>query len=206
MNVLRRIAMAIGGTVAVALVIGLAAPKTVHALVSALVTVANTTSNPVPVQSVDNPALQPFNATGTCSFQIPCAVAQILVVPVGLTAVVQDVSGTCSLESVNTTPPVPPNGIQLTSTSALNVFPDGQIDLTPALFQTQIVTQTVPGTSFTINRAVSSFGFGRRATLYAASTSGAQGSFGFSESDPNAFGTIARCDVNISGYYVKNGQ
>ena len=33
MNVLRRIAMGIGGTVVAALVIGLAAPKTVHALV-----------------------------------------------------------------------------------------------------------------------------------------------------------------------------
>jgi hypothetical protein len=60
MNVLRRIAMAIGGTVVIALVIGLAAPKTVHAVVSALVTVANTSANPVPVQSVDNPARQAF--------------------------------------------------------------------------------------------------------------------------------------------------
>jgi len=52
MNVLRRIAMAIGGTVVIALVIGLAAPKTVHALVSALVTVANTSANPVPTTDV----------------------------------------------------------------------------------------------------------------------------------------------------------
>ena len=52
MNVLRRIAMGIGGTVVVAVVMGLAAPKTVHALVSALVTVANTPANPVPVQEV----------------------------------------------------------------------------------------------------------------------------------------------------------
>jgi len=52
MNVLRRIAMAVGGTVAVALVIGLVAPKTVHAVVSALVTVANTSANPVAVQRV----------------------------------------------------------------------------------------------------------------------------------------------------------
>jgi len=52
MNVLRRIAMSIGGTAAVALVIGLAAPKTVHAVVSALVTVANTSANPVPTTDV----------------------------------------------------------------------------------------------------------------------------------------------------------
>lgn len=52
MNVLRRIAMGIGGTVVVALVVALAAPKTVHAVVSALVTVANTATNPVPAQEV----------------------------------------------------------------------------------------------------------------------------------------------------------
>ncbi len=56
MNVLRRIAMVIGGTVVVALVIGLAAPKTVHALVSALVTVTNTAANPVPVDPDGNAA------------------------------------------------------------------------------------------------------------------------------------------------------
>ena len=52
MNVLRRIAMGIGGAVVVALAIGLAAPKTVRAVVSALVTVANTSTNPVPAQEV----------------------------------------------------------------------------------------------------------------------------------------------------------
>ncbi len=62
MNLPRRIAMAIGGTVAVALVIGLAAPKTVHALVSALVTVANTSANPVPNRDVDNSANFPFSS------------------------------------------------------------------------------------------------------------------------------------------------
>ena len=52
MNVLRRITMGIGGTVVIALAIGLAAPKTAHAGVSAAVTVANTPSNPVPTQEV----------------------------------------------------------------------------------------------------------------------------------------------------------
>jgi hypothetical protein len=52
MNVLRRIAMAIGGTVVVALVLMLAVPRTAHAVFSALVTVVNTPKNPVPVQEV----------------------------------------------------------------------------------------------------------------------------------------------------------
>lgn len=52
MNVIRKIAMGIGGTVVVALFIGLMAPKAVHAVVSALVTVANTPTNPVPAEEV----------------------------------------------------------------------------------------------------------------------------------------------------------
>ncbi|MHB8525837.1 MAG: hypothetical protein ACYDD2_06735 [Candidatus Acidiferrales bacterium] len=48
MNVLRRIAMAIGGTVVVALVVTLAVPRAAHAVLSALVTVTNTSANPVP--------------------------------------------------------------------------------------------------------------------------------------------------------------
>lgn len=52
MNVIRKIAMGIGGTVVVAAFIGLVAPKTVHAVVSALVTVANTPANPVPSEEI----------------------------------------------------------------------------------------------------------------------------------------------------------
>ena len=64
MNVLRRIAMSIGGTAAVALVIGLAAPKTVHAVVSALVTVANTSANPVPTTDVMRSVAQNVERAG----------------------------------------------------------------------------------------------------------------------------------------------
>lgn len=52
MNVLRRIAMAIVGTVIVALVLTLAVPQTAHAVFSALVTITNTALNPVPIQTV----------------------------------------------------------------------------------------------------------------------------------------------------------
>lgn len=52
MNILRKIAMGIGGTIVIALLFGLVAPKTAHAVVSALVTVANTSANPVPTQAV----------------------------------------------------------------------------------------------------------------------------------------------------------
>jgi hypothetical protein len=51
-NMLRRIAFGVSGVVIVALILVLAAPKAVHAIVSTLVTIANTASNPVPVQEV----------------------------------------------------------------------------------------------------------------------------------------------------------
>lgn len=52
MKIIRPITMGIGGTAVVALVLSLVAPKTTHAIVSALVTVANTAANPVPTQEV----------------------------------------------------------------------------------------------------------------------------------------------------------
>jgi hypothetical protein len=48
-NLAKRMVTVIGGVTIAAFVLTLAAPKTVHAIVSTLVTVANTTANPVPV-------------------------------------------------------------------------------------------------------------------------------------------------------------
>jgi len=49
MNIVRRIIVGLAGVVVVALAMELAAPKAVRAVVSTLVTVANTSANPVPV-------------------------------------------------------------------------------------------------------------------------------------------------------------
>ena len=81
MNVLRRIAMGIGGTVVVALVFSLAAPKTVHALVSALVTVANTTANPVPTTDVMRSVAQ--NVELHCQSSLNGAPSCIVIPPTG---------------------------------------------------------------------------------------------------------------------------
>lgn len=48
MNALRRIAMGLGGTLLIAVVFALAAPRSAHAVLAALVTVTNTSANPVP--------------------------------------------------------------------------------------------------------------------------------------------------------------
>jgi hypothetical protein len=53
MNVLRRIVVGLAGVVVVALALELLAPKAVHAVVSTLVTVSNTTAQPVPTMAVD---------------------------------------------------------------------------------------------------------------------------------------------------------
>lgn len=53
MNVIRRVVVGLAGVIVVALAMELAAPKAVHALVSTLVTVANTSGNPVPTMAVD---------------------------------------------------------------------------------------------------------------------------------------------------------
>jgi hypothetical protein len=53
MNVVRRIVVGIAGVVLVALALELFAPKAVHAVVSTLVTVSNTSGNPVPTMAVD---------------------------------------------------------------------------------------------------------------------------------------------------------
>lgn len=184
MNVLRRIAMAIGGTVVVALVIGLAAPKTVRAVVSALVTVANTSSNPVPVQSVDNPALQPFQASASCTADNSgsCQADQFLLIPSGMTAVMQYFSGECRIGNSDIAP--------------VNVFLFGvNGDGTTG----GVIRITVTGPP--LLGEVGHYTFGGPATLYATSTSGAQARFGF---ESRLLGG-GNCDVNIIGYYVKNG-
>lgn len=53
MNVIRKVVLGLAGVVVVAFVLELAAPKAVHAVVSTLVTVSNTSGNPVPTIAVD---------------------------------------------------------------------------------------------------------------------------------------------------------
>jgi len=65
MNIMRRIVVGFGGVIVVALAIELAAPKAVHAIVSTLVTVANTSANPVPVTEGKDLVQEPF-ATSIC--------------------------------------------------------------------------------------------------------------------------------------------
>lgn len=102
MNVIRKIMMGLGGVVVVALVLALALPKTVHAIVSTLVTVSNTPANPVSTLAAD--AATAFVAEGTCSlftgvFSNDCHVSLIYTVPSGQIAVIDSLTGYCQLSS-----------------------------------------------------------------------------------------------------------
>jgi hypothetical protein len=103
MKIFKRFLMGIGTVVLLALSLQLVAPKAVHAVVSTLVTVANTPTNPVPTREVDNPADYPFSAPlcfGSSDF---CGGAQAVVyVPTVTTTglpikrlVIETVTGTC---------------------------------------------------------------------------------------------------------------
>jgi hypothetical protein len=202
MNVLRRIAVAIGGIVVVALVLTLAVPRTAHAVFSALVTVANTATNPVPVQSVDDHAQHAFQREAGCTSaaNVQCVVSGLFPVPLGMTAVVQDMSGICDFSPSTTASGFapPPSGVTLSAlnSAATAATPDNPAGVAPV--DLQAVFQGTSGSTNTF------YTFGRRITLYAASPSaGPQATFDFVVGPPENFS--AACRFDISGYYVKNG-
>ena len=104
----------IAGVLFVASAMTLVAPKAVHALVSALVTVANTSANPVPVSNVNEPALEAYqdfcrvdlSITNGCDFQT---------VPAGKRLVIQDADISLAVASG-----VRPYYVALTTPLALN--------------------------------------------------------------------------------------
>lgn len=191
MNVLRRIAMAISGTVVVALVLTLAVPRAAHAVLSAVVTVTNAPTNPVPTQSVDNPALAPsFSAQGTCSVSgsdFNCQNDNFFTIPQGMTAVVKDVSGHCRIPTYVENAPIYIYASGGNYTNDGNTFTGFSVELTPILV----------GHYGDLNF----YDFGREAALYATSTTAAQASFQI-----HARIDGGDCTVGLSGYYVKNGQ
>ncbi len=182
-DIAKRLFTIVGGLTITALVLILAAPKTAHAIVSTLVTVANTTTNPVPTQAVDNPAKTPFAASGSCSVSgNTCSASDFFAVPVGMTAVVQDVSGQCRISPAGLAS-IPPVNV------AFGV--DGGAPAGGAIW-------------IGMNPNPASFGetfltFGRQATLYAVSTADAPAFLSFSDRQSDG-----DCQINASGYLVKD--
>lgn len=189
MSALRRIAMGIGGTVVIALVIAVAAPKTVRAVVSALVTVTNTAANPVLTQSVDDHALHSFQEVTACTLNsvLSCH-ADFPTFPAGMTAVVQDVSGACTFD--DSVPAPPPSQVTLSVEQASPPAINGVLPLL-ANFQ---------GVAF----SHSTYVFGRQTTLYAVNTSTSQQQLTLFVAIPAVL-SAGTCTVQVSGYYVPNG-
>jgi len=185
MKLLKRVLMGFGTVLLLALSLQLLAPKAVHAVVSTLVTIANTTSNPVPTLAVDNPAKTPFFASGICknvNGGNQCGAQNFLPIPPGVTAVVQDVSGFCRVLSGQGAAGVP----VYTSLGSSN---GGYVELgmNPVVEDDGNLTL---------------YHFGRPVTLYAPSTAAAPGSLVISA--VMAYGVD--CYVYVNGYYVVNGQ
>src|SRR5258706_8139287 len=97
MKITKQLMFGSGGIVLAAMVIVLLAPKAAHAVVATLVQVVNTTANPVPASTVDEPGRVPYvssvldlgNNCGLgfeCDFNFPP-------VPAGHRLVIQEVSG-----------------------------------------------------------------------------------------------------------------
>lgn len=107
MKIVRRIAIATAGTLAVALVVTLAAPKAAHAILSALVTITNTADNPVPTYDSSvrfqadvcfqsgpvSAASQACGLNNSATFQVPTTTSSGAAVK---RLIVDDVSGICS--------------------------------------------------------------------------------------------------------------
>ena len=154
----------------------------------ASVTVANTSANPVPTQSVDNPVLQAFQATDSCVFNSTtiCQSQSLPLVPLGMTAVVQNASGHCDLSG---SVPAPLEVLLSNFSSQANNF--GQVTLPTAL-------QATGGSG-----GLTTYAFGGQTTLYGISTSTFQSGFHFLVFE--GANTTGTCNFSISGYYVKNG-
>jgi hypothetical protein len=110
MQFAKRLFLGLGAIALMALLLTLAAPKTVHGLVATLVQVANTTGNPVPNRDVDDPGHATLVVLSCASITHPndnffacfpqnasqCCSGPTYVVPAGYRLAIQEVDGICS--------------------------------------------------------------------------------------------------------------
>lgn len=97
MKFAKRLLMVAGAVVLAGFFSVMLAPKAVHAVVTSLVTVANTSSNPVPVYSTLGVAGQnAFQISAGCTWSgFSCTALSVYTVPQGDTAVVEFLSERC---------------------------------------------------------------------------------------------------------------
>jgi hypothetical protein len=126
MQIVRRVLIAAGAIALAAALLTLAAPKSAHALVAALVQVTNTTANPAVTLDADKATRIPYESAsqaagvaGTCASTIQCQFSGFTVVPAGYRLVVQQIAATVGANSANPTP----NGSIVTVTDNVGGLP-----------------------------------------------------------------------------------
>jgi hypothetical protein len=188
-NSVKRMITAVGGVAIAAFLLTLAAPKAVQAVVSTLVTVANTTTNPVPTKATDNPARQSVvltafvgasdGAGGAGGLMISPETGAAYTVPAGQRLVVESVTGIAEMGGGET-----PFTVNITFDS--NVIPSSSEP--PTIFLVPTFTGTSSGTS--------AFSFASSVTTYIEP--GSQLTAQFSRGPSNAGGAILL--VTLSGH------
>jgi hypothetical protein len=185
----KRMITAVGGVAIVAFLLTLAAPKAVQAVVSTLVTVANTTTNPVPTKAADNPARQAVVLTvfvgagdgvfGASGPMISPETQAAYTVPAGQRLVVESVTGIAELGGGQT-----PFTVNITFDS--NVIPLESEP--PTIFLVPTFSGTASGTS--------AFSFASSVTTYVEP--GSQLTAQFTRGPSNAGGAILL--ITLSGH------
>jgi hypothetical protein len=111
MQIARRLLIGVGAIALVAALLTLAAPKSAHALVAALVQVTNTTANPAVTLDADKATRIPYESSsqaagfaGTCGETIVCQFDGFTVVPAGYRLVVQQIAAVVGVNSASPTP------------------------------------------------------------------------------------------------------
>jgi hypothetical protein len=183
MKLLQRFLMGLGTVLLLAVSIQLVAPNTLHAVVSTLVTVANTTANPVPTHSVDTaPMLPTFSGLAICTAPAQQVCTETLgQVPSGMTAVVQDVSGSCFSSGSNGVPGPPPSSLVISSIGSGT----GSNLILNSVFQDATGTQA-------------EYVYSRQTTAYFPSSNFGQANITFSVTAQAS----TTCQIDIEGYYI----
>jgi hypothetical protein len=200
MKLFKRFLMGLGTVLLLALSLQLFAPQAVHAVVSTLVTIANTSSNPVLSRNVDNPATYPFSANlciAVNSTDCDASTPQFFVVPSYTSTgvpikrlVLQGVSGRCQgdpttiglLDGVQIASFAPPDNINNPSS--------------PSPYR-PYQNASVLGTS----HLTGDFPFSGQIYIYAAPGDTVHSEFSFGSTTPFSPAPI-ECQVFLTGYLV----
>jgi hypothetical protein len=185
MNVIRKAVSALGGIFLAGLLIAALAPKAARGVVAALVQVANTSANPVPIFDVDNPAYQPASLEINLSDAASTSITAPSSLPSGgayREVVINWVTGVC----FGIPPLSPPSTISLqTDGSQLSFFPATSASDSVTYFGTKTSLFASPGS-----------------TIGLVVLNGTGVLIDFPTESVTTRGAAASCLINADGYYV----